>query len=113
MGIFSRAKDRLIEQMALGYLNGHLLLPYGKATHLRIDSELKRISIDAQLKGEATPITIDLVDYEVSKKGDNYFAEVRKIETSREWLSTLAANELVPVKLKLPPAVGRLLFHAL
>lgn len=113
MGILSRAKDRLIEQMGLAYLNGHLLVPYGRATRLRIDSHLNTISIDAQLNGETAPIRIDLIDYEVTKKGGNYFAEVREIQTSREWLSKLAAKELVPIKLKLPPALGRLLFHAL
>jgi len=112
MGIFSRAKDRLVEQMGLAYLNSRLLKPYGRATNLRIDSHLNKISIDAQLDGEATPVRLD-IDYEVTKKGDSYFAEVRQVQTSREWLTKLAANELVPVKLKLPPALGRLLYHAL
>ena len=113
MGIFSRAKDRLIEQMGLTYLNGRLLAPYGRATKLRIDSKLKTLSIDAQLNGEVAPIRIDLIDYEVTKKGGSYFAEVSQIQTSREWLSKLVTDKLIPIKLKLPPALGRLLFHAL
>lgn len=113
MGILSRAKDRLIEQMGLAYLNGHLLAPYGRATTLRLDSTLKTISIDAELHGETAPVRIDLIDYEVTKKGESYFAEVKEIKTSREWLTKLAANELVPLKVKLPTALGRLLIHAL
>lgn len=113
MGIFTKAKDRVVEQLALTYLNAKLLAPYGRATELRIDSAAKRIFIRAELKGEPTPVEIEITDYVIRQEGDRYLAEIKAIRTSREWLTTLAENQLRNVPLKLPEQVGQILAHAL
>ena len=113
MGILSSAKDRVLEQMALAYLNGNLLAPYGRATSLRIDSTAKTICIEAELKGEVSPVKIEITDYEIKQEGDRYFAKVRGIRTSREWLTTLAMKHLRNVRFELPAHVGGLLARAL
>lgn len=113
MGVFSNAKDRLVEQAALSYLNGTLLAPYGRATSLRLDSTAKTINIEVELKGETAPLQIEITDYEISKDGDRYFAIVKGIRTSREWLTALAKNQLYNDRFELPPKVGRLLMRAL
>jgi hypothetical protein len=112
-GIFSSAKDRLVEQAALAYLNGSLLRPYGRATSLRIDSSAKTIVIEAELKGESSPLEIELVDYVISQDGDDYFVTVKGICTSREWLTTLAQNELLNRRFAIPAKSGRLLMQVL
>ncbi len=113
MSVFSNAKDRLIEQVALSYLNGTLLAPYGRATRLRIDSAAKTIDLEVVLKGEAAPLQIEITDYEIRKRGDRYFATLKEVRTSREWLTTLARAQLNEKRFELPPQVGRLLMRAL
>lgn len=109
MGILSQTKDRVIEQVALAYLNNTLLAPYGRATQLRINSTAKTISLSAELKGEASPLEVEITDYEIHQEGADYFARIKTIRTSREWLTALAVNRLQNVSLKLPAQVGGLL----
>lgn len=113
MGILSRTKDRVVEQMALAYLNNTLLKPYGQATRMQIDSTAKTIAIHFELKGETTPLEIEITDYQIRQDGARYFAEVKGIRTSREWLTALAADRLCNVPFELPNDVGRLLAQAL
>ena len=113
MGILSTAKDRVLEQMALAYLNGNLLAPYGRATSLRIDSTAKTICIEAELKGESTPVRIKVTDYEIKQEGNRYVARVKSVSTSREWLTTLAMKHLRNVPFELPARVGGWLARAL
>lgn len=102
-----------MEQLALAYLNGTLLAPYGRATKVRIDSKAKTISITAELKGEAVPLEVEITDYEIRREGTTYFAKIKGIRTSREWLTALAVNRLQNVALKLPARIGGLLARAL
>ena len=113
MGILSSAKDRVIEQVALTYLNANLLAPYGRATSLRIDSTAKTIRIEAELKGEASPLKIDITNYDIKREGERYVARVKGIRTSREWLTVLATKRLCNVPFELPAQVGSLLARAL
>jgi len=113
MGILSKTKDRVVEQLALAYLNGTLLTPYGRATELRIDSAAKTIRIIAELKGEAAPVEVDITAYEIRQENEIYFAKIKGIHTSREWLTALAENHLRNVSLKLPAQVGGWLARAL
>ena len=113
MGILSAAKDRVVEQIALAYLNGNLLAPYGRATSLRINSSAKTLCIEAELKGESVPVRIEITDYEIKRDGARYFARVKGVHTSREWLTTLAMKHLRNVPFELPAQVGGLLARAL
>jgi len=113
MGVFSNARDRLVEQVTRSYLNGTLLVPYGRATSLRLNSTAKTIDIEIDLKGETAPLKIEITDYEIIKDGDRYFAIVKGIRTSREWLTALAKNQLTDGRFELPPNAGRLLTRAL
>jgi hypothetical protein len=109
MGIFSNTKDRLTERAALGYLNSKLLAPYGRATSLRIDSTAKTIQFEAELNGEATPIHIQISDYEITKENGRYFVKAASIHTSREWLTRLAADRVANNRFELPAQVGQLI----
>jgi hypothetical protein len=113
MGILSKAKDRVVEQVALAYLNSTLLPVYGRATKLAIDSAAKTIRITAELKGESVPLEIEITDYEFRQDGTDYFAKIKGIRTSREWLTALAENHLRNVSLKLPAQFGAVLARAL
>ena len=113
MGIFTNTKDRVVEKLALAYLNNALLQPYGRATELRIDSTAKKIHITAELRGETAPLEVEITDYEIRRDGEIFLAQIKALRTSREWLTTLAVNHLQNVPLKLPAQFGGLLIHAL
>jgi len=113
VGTFSRAKDRLLESVALSYLNSKWLAPYGQATSLHVDSTAKTIEIEVELKGETGPVQIKIIDYEISRDGDQYFAVVKKVRTSREWLTVLAKERLCNCRFELPAQAGRMLMLAL
>ena|ERR1043166_4873991 len=113
MGVFSKAKDRVLEQAALPYLNATWLAPYGRATRLELDSKAKIIRLEVELNGETKPLQVEILDYEIKRDGERYFATVREIRTSRAWLTALAKNQLRQPRFELPPQVGRLLLLAL
>src|SRR6185369_9942136 len=113
MGILSHAKDRLIEQAALAYLNGTFLETYGRATSLRINSKDKTILIEAELKGETTPLQIEVDGYKINHEGHKYFVTFKSLRTSREWLTALAENELQHRRFALPASTARLLMKVL
>jgi hypothetical protein len=113
MNFFGRAKDRMVEHMALSYLNQNFLSPYGEARQLSIDSEAKTIHLQLALKGEATPVDIEISEYELSREGERYFVVVKGIRTSREWLTALAEDRLCHVRFELPPQAGHWLVQFL
>lgn len=113
MGLFTSTKDRIVEQVALAYLNNSLLQPYGRATALRIDSTAKTIRLTAELRGETLPVEVEITDYEIRREGEHFVARLKGVRTSREWLTTLATQHLLNVPLKLPPQVGGLIAQAL
>jgi hypothetical protein len=113
MGILSNAKDRLVEGAALSYLNGTLLAPYGRATDLRIDSAAKSLAIEVELKGEATPVQIEITDYELVKEEGRYFVTIKGARTSREWLTALAEDHLLNRRFEVPAQAGSMLMKAL
>ena len=106
MSIFANAKDRLMEQAALSYLNSKILAPFGRATSLRIDSKAKTLNIELELKGESTPVNIELMDYEILNEAGSYAILVRQVRTSREWLTALATARFCDRKLPVPEQAG-------
>src|SRR4051812_38016882 len=104
MGLFSSARDRLVERVALPYLNHTLLAPYGRATRLEINSTARTLQVEVALKGETAPIQIEVFDYDLSKDGERYFAMVKRVQTSREWLTILANDQLRNGRFEVPAA---------
>ena len=111
MGLFSNAKDRLVERVALSYLNTSLLAPYGRAASLAIDSAARSILIKVELNGEVSPVEVAVTDYEITEEAGRYFAVLKAIHTSREWLTALARDQLCGRRLELGPQAGRWLMR--
>ena len=55
----SKLKDRVLEQVALAFVNRKWLARYGRATRLRLDSSARKIYIEVELKGESAPVEIE------------------------------------------------------
>jgi hypothetical protein len=113
MGFFSNAKDRMLEGVALSYLNGNIIGPYGRATSLRLDSDARNIQIELELKGETAPVHIEVIGYELTQEGEKYYASAKEIRTSREWLTAVAKDRLSNRRHEIPAHAGRMLMQAL
>ena len=102
MGFLADSKDRLVASMALPVLNRSVLVPYGQATSLTIDSTARSAKIVLELRGESEPLRIVIHEYEITDSGSDTYITIRSIETSRDWMTELARNFAVNRQLKLP-----------
>jgi hypothetical protein len=103
MGFFSDSKDRMIEAVALPMLNNVWLKSFGQATSLKLDSTKKSAEIVLELKGEQTPLTIHVQEYEVLREPNGTFVVIKAVTTSREWMTGMAREYLVGRRLAVPP----------
>lgn len=103
MGFFSDSKDRMVEAVALPMLNNAWLKPIGQATSLKLDSSNKTAEIVLELKGENTPLQLDVQDYEILREPGGTFIIIKAVSTSREWMTALARQYLVGRRLPVPP----------
>ncbi|HHY84222.1 MAG TPA: hypothetical protein GYA07_01615 [Verrucomicrobia bacterium] len=106
-------KDRMTEQVALAYLNGNLLAPYGRATRLEIHSADRRLRIEVELRGETAPLEVEIGGYDISCEGERYFIGVKEVRTSREWLTAMARDQFGKGPLEVPASAGRWLMKLL
>jgi hypothetical protein len=107
MGFLSASKDRLVETMAPGVLNTGLMEPYGRVTSLKLDSSAGELDVTLDLKGETEPLRVHIHEYELIEEGDRMYLLIRRITTSRPWLTALAENLAVGRKLELPAEAAR------
>jgi hypothetical protein len=63
---------------------------YGKLLKLQIDSSSKTMDVERMLKGETQAITIHVGRYEIRREGREGIL-LSDIQTSRDWLTELAA----------------------
>ena len=99
--------------MAQSVLNGSALQRYGQVTALRLDSQEKSLEITLELKGEREPLKIKLEGYELVQELAVSYLVVRRIATSREWLTGLANNFAAGRRFKLPPESAALIAQCL
>lgn len=80
---------------------------YGQMTTIQIDSTAKSIHVELELRGESSPIQIDVKSYELSAESGETFIELGDIEISREWINQLISDYLPPEKkcFKVPGAL--------
>jgi len=102
------AKDALISQGAKARLN-HLLRKYGTMLDLKLNTADRSLSVSLHLKGEESPIHISVREYTLITKDGRTFVEIdgSKIETSREWLTTLVQDRLGRQTFPVPENLAR------
>lgn len=82
---------------------------FGSITNLQLDSKQKNLAAELVLKGESTPILIQVDAYEVDEKDGVAWLTVRGIHASREWLNAALNEFLVGRPLQIPAIVRRAL----
>ncbi len=113
MGFFSESKDRLVSSFALPMLNNAWLKPYGQATDLKLDSTNKTVEITVTLRGESTPVRVQVADYELTQQDGKTFVVLKSVSTSREWMTELAQRYLVGKRLEVPAEAASMLARCL
>jgi hypothetical protein len=102
------AKDTLLSQGAKARLN-HLLRKYGTMLDLKLNTAERSLSVSLHLKGEENPININVREYTLVTKEGRTFVEIEgnKIETSREWLTTLIQDQVGRRSFPIPDHLAR------
>lgn len=103
------AKDWLVEKAGMAMLNQAMLKPYGTLTALKLDTMAGTIEAELELKGETQPVRLHVQEYELREKDGRVFFVIRRIATSREWLTTLARDFVVDKPFELPDSVKKFL----
>ncbi|HTD68650.1 MAG TPA: hypothetical protein VK846_19180 [Candidatus Limnocylindria bacterium] len=103
------AKDWLVEKAATAMLNQAVLKPYGVLTKLKLNSTERSIDAELELKGETQPVQIQVRGYEVQEEGEHTYLVIKNLETSREWLTTLARDFAVERPFEVPGSVKKFL----
>jgi hypothetical protein len=106
LSFLSPAKEFALEVAVKLWFN-HTHQRYGHMTTIQIDSTAKSIHVELELKGETSPIRIDVKGYELSSDSGETFIELGEIKASREWINQLISDFLPPDKkcFKVPGAV--------
>lgn len=113
MGFLSSSKDRIVENLAQDVLNRSALQPYGRLAVLTLNSQEKTIDATVELKGEREPVNIRFQDYELIQEDGVSYLVVRRVATSREWLTALANDFAVGRKFRLPAEAASLIAQCL
>ena len=102
--LIHRAKGKAIDAAARLWLQ-QKLKRFGTMTSLHIDSKQKTIRLELELKGESTPITVEVDGYELVQQNDETFLRLKNVSTSREWMTVLMREFLPGQQFKVPNAL--------
>ena len=104
MKFLDNIKDKFTSTTAKIFLSSKFER-YGKMLDLNIDSTGKNIHLKLQLKGEDVPITIKIIDYHIVEEEDKVFIQIKRVESSKEWVSLIAEDLLIGKKIELPKQI--------
>lgn len=86
--LFNKGKD-LATSGIIKRIANHYIKDYGEMLNFKIDSENNILSLEVLLKGEVSPISVELKDYEfIFEEGENYIT-FNDVSASREWIDVL------------------------
>ena len=71
-------------------------------TELAIGTSQKTIRVGSDLKGEPSPILINVASYELSEKTGELQVALQTVNASREWITTVLNKYVVGETFQLP-----------
>lgn len=105
---FGNARDRTVEAAARGYIS-RKIEKFGELTKLEINSREKTLAFEVALKGEVSPVSVQIDRYEVVQRNGESFIIVRQAKASREWISAAIQEHVIGQEFKLPSAAASVL----
>ena len=106
--VLNKTKDTLVAVGAKERFN-HLLRPYGKVLDFRLNTSEGTVFASFRLKGELEALQFWIHQYKLveNKKGETFIVvDGKDIETSREWLTKLIADQLGRQRVLIPEQFG-------
>ncbi len=104
---WSAVKEGAFESAAKLYLN-QKIGEFGQVTRFELDRKAGRMFIEAELKGESSPVSIEVGSYEVQSRDGADYLTVRSVNASREWMGIALQQYVVGREFKIPSSVARL-----
>jgi hypothetical protein len=105
---FNAIKDRAVEASVKALLS-QKIERFGALTRLQIDSNKKTMIAELALKGEATPILINVDAYELIEGNGSTYIRIQNVTASREWVSSVLSEFVVGRQFKIPAGVKMVL----
>ena len=87
-------KDQMVSKLIRTAVIEPKILEYGKLIKFELNSKNKTIFLSVLPKGEEKPIDIEIGSYEVHDTPDGPQLKFTNVNTSREWITTLAREFL-------------------
>ena len=101
---FTSLKEKALQAAAKAFINRQIE-KFGVLTRLEIDSRKRSLRGELELRGEPSPITIQVGSYALSEADGASYITFQDIQSSREWITALLSQYLAGQKLPVPKAV--------
>jgi len=98
-GTMASVLDKLTGSGTTRLVVNKLISDYGTLSQLAIDKDKKQIRAQFQLKGERSPINIDLNNYELQKSA----LVVKSAKADKPWAQAVLDNLLIDRAIEIPP----------
>ena len=106
--LLDKTKGQAISLAGKQFLSVYLA-KYGTMLNFSVHPDSKKIYAEILLKGEDTPIKLNLDGYEISGPADKPTLRVAKVSASREWLEVVLREFVEGKPIELPPKAAPLL----
>jgi len=101
-------QDSALESAARLYLNQEVR-SFGKISQLSIDRKQRKLFVQVELKGETSPVSVNVDRYELTEKEGSTFVTIHDVTASREWIGLALQKYVTGRQFRLPPAARQLL----
>ncbi|MBW6515049.1 MAG: hypothetical protein K0B81_00345 [Candidatus Cloacimonetes bacterium] len=105
MSVLRKIKDNTLVKVLKPFINSYLS-DIGTLKEIKLDSNTKSLLVVIDLKGESSPIKINILKYELEKKGNQHYLIVKKIDFSREWINLAIKKWRPDMRVPIPPAIA-------
>lgn len=82
---------------------------YGDIRDCTVDTAKGRIVAHALMRGEREPITVTIERYEILEENSKVFIVIRKLTTTRQWITLLLNRVLDGRRFEIPASVSKIL----
>lgn len=82
---------------------------YGEVRDCTVDTAAGRIVAHVLMRGERDPITITIDRYELLQEDSKVFIVIRKLTTTRQWITLLLNRVLDGRRFEIPSSVSKIL----
>jgi len=99
--MLNRGKDVTLS-MAVKKIVNLKIEKFGKVSKLELNSTLKTMLLEVELKGEVELLEVKVEKYSIEEKLDKFFLKIDEVKTSREWLNIVILEYLKNQEFELP-----------